>query len=365
MEDAKWDPRELYKIVGMSKEITQLRAKIKRYCDAPLPVIITGETGSGKELIAQNLHHLGVRAKGPFVEVNCAGLAESLLEGELYGHEKNAFTGASKTGKPGKIEEVHGGTLFLDEVGELTHYGQRRFLRVLGEQAVTRIGSSHRRDVDFRLIAATNIDIEYALADGTIREDFYYRIRGIPIEVPALRERREDIPLLIQYFASKYEHKTGRAAKPFDPAAMMLLMDYKWPGNVRQLETAVYMAMYNEDEPTVSRETIEELIAGYSVNRGNQAQKEALATRGFKIGMTFEDFEAELLRVALESTHGNQRRAAEALGMSYNSFRHYYRKHNLGGNSAAPAPSNGNGNGEHPAEQPIAETPQPADAKST
>ncbi|MBZ0267761.1 sigma-54 dependent transcriptional regulator, partial [bacterium] len=224
-------------LIGDSAAMAALRAEIDRAAAAGARVLITGENGTGKELVARALHEGSPRARAVFVKVNCAAIPKDLIESELFGHEKGAFTGAV-TRKIGKLEAAHGGSLLLDEVGDMALEAQAKLLRVLEENEVERVGGRDSIPVDVRVIAATNKDLPQAIADGEFREDLYYRLNVVPIAVPPLRERADDVPLLVAHFRRRYRHETGRAPRPFDDAAIAELRAWSWPGNVRELRNA-------------------------------------------------------------------------------------------------------------------------------
>jgi two-component system, NtrC family, response regulator AtoC len=233
-------------IVGTSGRMKELFKVIERAADSRATVLIRGESGSGKELVARALHYNSSRADKPFVAVSCAALSETLLESELFGHEKNAFTGAA-TQKPGRFEIAHGGTLFLDEVGEIPAPLQVKLLRVLQEREFERVGGTKTIKIDVRLVAATNKDLEKAVKEGEFREDLYYRLQVIQVFVPPLRDRREDIPSLVEHCLKKYNSENGRKLEIVSPEALDLLMRYEFPGNVRELENAVERAVVMAD----------------------------------------------------------------------------------------------------------------------
>jgi Nif-specific regulatory protein len=233
-------------IVGSSGRMQELFKVIERAADSRATVLIRGESGSGKELVARALHYNSSRANKPFVAVSCAALSETLLESELFGHEKNAFTGAA-TQKPGRFEMAHGGTLFLDEVGEIPPPLQVKLLRVLQEREFERVGGTKTIKIDVRLVAATNKDLEKAVKEGDFREDLYYRLQVIQVFVPPLRDRREDIPALVEHCLQKYNSENGRKLEFVSKEALDLLMHYRFPGNVRELENAMERAVVMAD----------------------------------------------------------------------------------------------------------------------
>lgn len=240
------DALDLQGIVGNSEAMRKVYEMIGKVAASNATVLIRGESGTGKELVAKAIHRNSSRAGGPFVAVSCAALPETLLESELFGHEKNAFTGAT-TQKPGRFELAHKGTLFLDEVAEITPAIQVKLLRVLQEHEFERLGGTKTIKVDVRLVAATNKDLEKMVEEKTFRDDLYYRLHVIEIYLPPLRERREDIPLLVEHFLKQYNRENGKRLKSVAPEAMDILMKYRWPGNVRELENAIERAVVLAD----------------------------------------------------------------------------------------------------------------------
>ena len=232
------DPDALSDIIGASPPMQELFALLRKIAPSPTTILIRGESGTGKELVATAIHGLSSRSKGPFIAVNCTAIPETLFESELFGHEKGAFTGAV-TRRPGRFELADGGTLFLDEIGELPGPMQVKLLRVLQERVVERVGGIKPIDVDVRLIAATNADLEAMVRDGTFREDLFYRLNVVPLRLPPLRERPSDIPHLIRHFLEKFSVRLGRVVNGIEPAAERIMVQYEWPGNIRQLENIV------------------------------------------------------------------------------------------------------------------------------
>lgn len=228
----------LDKIIGQSHAMQQVFAAVKAAAASEATVLIQGESGTGKELVAGAIHFNSSRAEGPLVVVNCSSLPEGLLESELFGHVRGAFTGAVR-GRKGRFEEAHTGTIFLDEIGEITPYIQVKLLRVLQERSIERVGESKKRELDIRIIAATNKDLGQLVEQGLFRSDFFYRLKVFPINLPPLRERREDIPLLVSFFIRQENEKTGKSIQGLTQGALRILMDYHWPGNVRELENAI------------------------------------------------------------------------------------------------------------------------------
>jgi len=283
---------QMQKVFHLAEEVASLRST----------VLIRGDSGTGKELVARAIHNSGDRAAGPFVAVSCAALAETLLESELFGHEKGAFTGAVSQ-KKGKFELAGGGTLFLDEVGEISPKVQVDLLRVLQERAFYRVGGSEEVKVDVRVIAATNKDLEREVREGRFREDLYYRLNVIEIALPPLRERRQDIPLLVAHFLEKIAPEIGREAPEVSDGAMRLLVDHDWPGNVRELENAVERAMVTCRDQVLTEESFAFLL------RSNGSPWRVPPD------MTLQDLEKQAILAALERTRGNIKEAAANLGI--------------------------------------------------
>lgn len=293
-------------ILGNSPAMRDVITRLKQVAPSTLPVLITGESGTGKELIAQALHNNSPRKKKRFVPLNCAGLTENLLEDELFGHVRGAYTDAAKD-REGRFEYANGGTLFLDEIGDMPLAMQPKLLRVLESGEVVRVGSNDPRHVDVRLVSATNHDLEALVKEGRFRGDLYFRIRGMEIKLPALRERREDIPLLVQHYAAKAAQQMNKPGMAVAEDAMMALMQYDWPGNVRQLINAVQNAVIvcegNKIEP---RHLPPEIGHGSDDAGGSMADT---------AGMSLDQLEKHAIRDALRVTAGNREQAAKMLGI--------------------------------------------------
>jgi two-component system NtrC family response regulator len=269
-------------------------------------VLITGESGTGKELLAKGIHYNSPRADGPFVAVNCAAIPEHLIESELFGHVRGAFTGAVKD-KEGKFELAANGTLFLDEIGDLRVDLQAKILRVLQERQVDRVGGKHPVSVDVRIIAATNKDIERAVKEGAFREDLYYRLSVITLHMPPLRERRDDIPLLVQHFLKKFNRDSDVR---IDPEALTMLTAYGWPGNVRELENSIERASVLRRGEAITPAELPDKLRKEMASVGN------IILNLPDEGISLEDLEKNLIIKALEKHKGNQTRAAEYLGIT-------------------------------------------------
>ena len=299
-------------IVGRSKAVQHLLREIERAGPAPARVLIEGEHGTGKELVARALHAASPRREMPFVAVNCAAIPDDLIESELFGHERGAFTGATQA-RRGRFEEAHGGTLFLDEVGDLTPRAQTKLLRVLQEGELSRLGGNRTIRVDVRVIAATNRDLAKAVQAERFREDLYFRIAVIPISVPALRERADDIPLLVEHFAAQVARETGRRPKKFAPGALEALARHSFPGNVRELRNLVERLVIMSPGAGVSPEDALAVLP-----RAERAPESPA-----RISEAVQDFERRQIEEALAAEGGNMTRAAARLGLERS---HLYKK---------------------------------------
>jgi two-component system, NtrC family, response regulator PilR len=324
-------------IVGASPSMDKLKQTIRTVASTQSTVLIYGESGTGKELVARAVHTCSPRAAEPFVSINCGAFPETLLESELFGYVKGAFTGANQN-KRGLFEVANGGTIFLDEIGEMNLTMQVKLLRVLQERCVRPVGGSDEIAIDVRVIAATNRDLERQVAEGTFREDLYYRLSVIPVTVPPLRERREDLPLLVSHFLKKYLPAARKNIVRVKPDSLSALANYDWPGNVRQLENTI--------ERAVALETGEELHVELPVERARaRAAAAGVGADGLSLplsipagsvlpeGLDMEkyvaDIERSLLKSALQQSNGVQARAADVLKISYRSFRHLMKKYDL------------------------------------
>ena len=255
-----------YEIVGRSYAIKALLDKIEKVAPSPARVLITGENGTGKELVARAVHRLSTRAEGPFIEVNCAAIPSELIESELFGHMKGSFTGAVQD-RAGKFELANHGTLFLDEIGDMSLAAQAKVLRVLEDGVVTRIGGSKPISVDVRVLAATNKDLEHEIAEGKFREDLYYRLNVVPVSVPLLRDRREDIPQLVAHFTDRLTRNEGVPPRGFADEAVQRLTEYDWPGNVRELRNTVERLLILASGPRISAADVERLVGKRAVEQ--------------------------------------------------------------------------------------------------
>jgi DNA-binding NtrC family response regulator len=311
------DGQRVEGVIGESAAMQEVLSLVRRVAASEATVLIRGESGTGKELIARAVHHASARAAGPLVCVNCAALPETLLESELFGHEKGAFTGAHAA-RQGRFEAAHGGSLFLDEIGDLPLHLQVKLLRVLQEREVERLGSSRPIPVDVRLLAATHCDLEAAVRAGTFRDDLYYRLDVVTVTVPPLRERRADIPPLLEHFVARFARDNGKPIRGLTQEARDALLRYDYPGNVRELENLVERAVVLTRDDVIG---LGDLPLGVrEPGPGGDATLPA-ATEGL---------ERRLIREALAAAGGVQTRAAEALGISERVLRYKLRKYGLG-----------------------------------
>jgi two-component system response regulator PilR (NtrC family) len=294
--------------------------------------MITGESGTGKELVARAIHENSARAKAPFITINCGAFPETLLESELFGYMRGAFTGANEN-RRGLFQAADGGTLFMDEIGNMSLTMQVKLYRVLQEGKVRPLGSTEESDIDVRVIAATNKNLETEIAEGRFREDLYYRLSVIPIHLPPLRERREDIPLLARTFLERYTKSMNKPIEGIDSEAVRRLEVYDWPGNVRELENTLERAVALETRKLISLESIPERITNFYQEFRSNGQPDSEASLIPEGGVDLENHisatERAYLLAALERAGGVRVRAAELLKMTYRSFRHYAKKHGV------------------------------------
>jgi len=312
----------LENIIGESPAMREIFEVVRQVAPTRATVLIGGASGTGKELIARALHQLSPRARQPFVTVHCAALAPTLLESELFGHEKGAFTGALER-RIGRFEQAQGGTLFLDEIGEIDATIQVKLLRFLGERAFERVGSNKTLTADVRLVAATNKNLEELVKAGKFREDLFFRLRVVEIELPPLRERPGDIPLLAQSFLREFAKENGKPVNEFTADALECLMNYSWPGNVRELRTAIeHAVVLSRGERIARRDLPPSVRSGGAPGGGRFLQGTDL---------TVKEAEKQLIVRALKETDGNRTRAAEKIGMSRRTFHRKLHAHHLEG----------------------------------
>ena len=302
----------LNRLIGRSALMAKVAAKIEQIASTRATVLIEGESGTGKEVVAHALHDLSGRPGEKFVGVNCAALSSQLLESELFGHEKGAFTGASQR-RVGRFEQAHGGTLFLDEIGEIDAQTQVKLLRALSERTIERVGSNTPIQVDVRIIAATNRSLAGMVEEGTFREDLYFRLNVLGIVMPPLRARREDIVLLANSFLSEFAQENGRPEKPLTEAAMNCLLSYGWPGNVRELRTAIEHAVVMSNQSELDIQHLPDFVSGLGHHFESSSVKNTLAP---KEEFNLHALEQRAVQGALRVTDGNRTKAAELLGIS-------------------------------------------------
>jgi len=330
-------------IIGASAKMRSLFELIETIAPQSSRVLITGESGTGKELVARAIHENSSRSKAPFITINCGAFPETLLESELFGYLRGSFTGANEN-RRGLFQAADGGTLFMDEIGNMSLTMQVKLYRVLQEGKVRPLGSTEESDVDVRVIAATNKDFAKEIAEGRFREDLYYRLSVIPIHLPPLRERREDIPLLVRSFLDRYTKSMSKKIDGIDPEAMRRLEVYDWPGNVRELENTIERAVALEGSGRISadglpsriRDHYQETVAKSGNGNGNgnghgngNGKGPVLPDQGLDLERYIQDLERSFLLAAMERSGGVRTRAADTLKMSYRSFRHYAKKYGI------------------------------------
>jgi len=308
-------------MIGVSRALQEVFKLVGRVARTDAPVLIAGESGTGKELVAKAIHYASLRSDGPFIDVNCAAIPEGLQESELFGHEKGAFTGAVAT-HPGKFEQARRGTIFLDEVGEMSPSAQARLLRVLQERVLQRVGGTETIELDVRVISASNRDLARMVEEGGFRQDLFYRLVVFPITLPPLRDRREDIPLLVEHFLDKHARDAGKRLTRVDPRAMSALMEHGWPGNVRELENVVHRTMLVSAGLELSLEDLPPAIAAGDGAAGRRPAT-PVGPAAAPSGRSLEELEREAIVRAMEANHGNLSDVARQLGIGRSTL---YRK---------------------------------------
>jgi two-component system response regulator PilR (NtrC family) len=317
-------------IIGASEPMVAVFKLIETIAPTNSTILVTGESGTGKELVARAIHVNSLRREHPFVAVNCGALTETLLESELFGHMRGSFTGAA-TNKKGLIEVGEHGTVFLDEIGEMSPMMQVKLLRVLQERRFRRVGGTEELPVDIRIIAATNRDLSKMVAEGRFREDLFYRINVIPVHLPPLRERREDIPLLAEHFLGKFRDQMGKPLSGISGEAMAVLQRYDWPGNIRELENVLERAVALERTPSILLDSLPPQLRGHvQAGAASGAQgTTALPDSGFDLEEHVQTIERDHILQALKKAGGVQVKAAEMLGMTFRQFRYKLKKYNV------------------------------------
>lgn len=313
-------------IVGRSETMLAVFKLIETVAPTNSTILVTGESGTGKELVARAIHFNSLRRDRPFVAVNCGALPEQLLESELFGHMRGSFTGASAN-KKGLVEVADRGTIFLDELGEMSPMMQVKLLRVLQERRFRRVGGTEEVEANIRVIAATNQDLAKMVADGRFREDLYYRVNVIQVQLPPLRDRQEDIPLLAGHFLEKFREQMGKNVASISQEAVGYLERYDWPGNIRELENVIERAVALESSAAILPDSLPPQLRGLPSKNGQTMTQ--LPDAGFDLEAHVENMERDYIAQALKRAGGKQSKAAELLGMSFRSFRYYVKKYNL------------------------------------
>jgi len=323
----KRDLRDKYsfeKMIGKSRTMQEIYTLIEKVATTDSTVLITGESGTGKEMAARAVHSQSHRGDGPFVSINCAALPENLLESELFGHAKGSFTGASAD-KKGMFEAAGRGTLFLDEVGEMSPWTQVKLLRAIQERTVRRVGGTEEIPIDVRIIAATNQDLKKRIQEGKFREELFYRLNVISFEMPPLRKRVEDIPILVSHFLQKYCDKLGKPMKRLTPEVFGLFEEYSWPGNIRELENVVERVVAIEDRETITAGCLPREI----ISPQKKEETPLFLQPGFSLTMHIDDLTKKYVNQALLTTGGNLRQTVPLLGISYRTLRYLIDKYEL------------------------------------
>ena len=315
-------------IIGRSAVMLDVFRLVETVCRTNSTVLISGESGTGKELVARAIHQLSMRRDRPFVAVNCGAMPEALLESELFGHVRGAFTSADKD-KKGLIEAAEGGTVFLDEIGEMPPTMQVKLLRVLQDRRYRRVGGTEEAASNIRVIAATNRDLPKQVSEGKFREDLFYRLNVIPVKVPPLRDRVEDIPLIAEFFVAKFTREMDKRVSGFTPDAMAALRSYPWPGNVRELENVVERSVALESGDRIERSALPEYLREGRPATTRPGETIAETGNGFSLERHLQDIERSHLERALDRAGGVQTRAADVLGLSFRQFRYLMKKHGL------------------------------------
>jgi len=314
------------KLIGNSKRIREVFALINQVAQSDITVLIQGDTGTGKELIAKAIHYNGTRKNGPFIAVNCAAIPETLIESELFGHEKGSFTGATSR-KIGRFEQANGGTILLDEIGEMQLSLQVKLLRVLQEREIQRVGGNSNIPVDVRVIASTNADLEVTIKSGKFREDLFYRISSFPINIPSLRERQEDISLLAEHFLNQASSRAKKSVTVISAEAMELMMNYNWPGNIRELESAIERGVLLETSNVLQASNLPSVILSNAKLTKVSVSKQEKPSENEIIPL--DEIEKQALLNALRLTDNNIQQAAKALGINRATVYRKLEKYNL------------------------------------
>ena len=320
-----------HNLIGTSSRMKEVYRMIKRVRDSRISCLLCGKSGTGKEVVARSIHYTGARAAEPFVPVNCGAIPEGLMESELFGYKRGAFTGANRD-KEGFFGAAHRGTLFLDEIGEMPLHTQVKLLRAIAERKVTRVGDTVEREVDVRIIAATNRELQDEVAEGRFREDLFYRLNVVRIDLPELRDRKEDIELLAEHFVREYSREYGKTMRGVSAPVREQLLDYAWPGNVRELRNVIEGAVALEEESQITLRSLPRQIIGAEMMPSTLSASKALQQlpeSGMNLDGMLGNIEQDYLEQALERAEGNKTQAAKLLGMSFRSFRYRLAKYGL------------------------------------
>ncbi len=320
-----------HNLIGTSPRMKDVYRMIKRVRDSRISCLLCGKSGTGKEVVARSIHYSGARAAEPFVPVNCGAIPEGLMESELFGYKRGAFTGADRD-KEGFFGAADGGTLFLDEIGEMPLHTQVKLLRAIAERKVTRVGDTVEREVDVRIIAATNRELKDEVAEGRFREDLFYRLNVVRIDLPQLAERKEDIELLAEHFVREYSREYGKTIRGLAATVREHLLDYSWPGNVRELRNVMEGAVALEEESVITLRSLPRQVVGVELNSSVPEDGKAprqLPEGGMNLDGVLGNIEQNYLEQALEHSDGNKTQAAKLLGMSFRSFRYRLAKYGL------------------------------------
>jgi nitrogen regulation protein NR(I) len=325
-------------IVGASRELQEVFRMMAKIVRVDVTVLVTGESGTGKELVARAIHRRSARAQGPFVAVNCSAIPQTLVESEFFGHEKGAFTDARES-RPGKFEQADGGTLFLDEVGDLALDAQAKLLRALQERQIQRVGARAPRNVDVRVVAATNKDLEKEAREGRFREDLYWRLNVVHVRLPPLRERRADLPVLIDHFLDRFNRELGLSVASIAPETRQLLCDYGWPGNVRELENTICRAMILCDGDTLTAADLPGRVRGVPRDGAPMAESDlSHLTLGQAVAEATERLEKMMILSRLAEHRGSRTATAESLGVSRKTLFNKMRQYGLTGDESEEEP---------------------------
>jgi two-component system response regulator PilR (NtrC family) len=322
-------PDRSVEIIGRSAVVDEVRQLVQKVASTRTTVLVLGESGTGKEVVARAIHSRGGRADQPFVDINCGAIPEGLIESELFGHERGSFTGAAGE-KPGLFEVAGSGTLFLDEVGELPPQVQVKLLRALQERRIRRVGGNRDLPVSARIVAATNRDLQGEVASGRFREDLYYRLNVIQIRLPALRERREDVPLFIDHFLARFAAEASKPDLRLSPAALEALLSHEWPGNVRELANAIERAVTLSDGPEIQVAELPPTVRG-EASGARASEAAVLPEGGLDLQGHLDAIERHLLEQALQRTQGVKTEAARVLGLTFRSLRYRLAKYGIAG----------------------------------